>query len=299
MTVGYKAGAAGRLNQLDLAASEAFDGLFMSATAMNSPSLGFAGDANLIGADVAIGDGVSLSLGHVSQEDHGDAALADEILTVEEKLMRLREDDTHLASGDGSTAAATWRFASWGLAGVNVAYANEQNALFGGLEAGALALTGDAETMSAGFGMRANLGGDWVASAAWNAGVSRVTPVADGLFANVSDLRTMAYGVALAKHGLFGADDAIGFGVSRPLHVVDGNALMVASTGVTKARDIVYTTETINLASATPETDIEFGYTAQLSGSTWLQANAIYQLDLGGLAGSEAIAGLATVKTVW
>ena len=299
LTVGYKAGAAGRLNQLDLAASAAFDGLFMSATAMNSPYLGFAGDANLIGADIAVGEGVSLSLGHVSQEDHADAALADEILTVEEKLLRLRTDDTHLASGDGSTAAVNWRFASWGLAGVNVAYANEQNALFGGFEAGALALTGGTETMSAGFGVRASLGGDWVASAAWNTGVSRVTPLAGGLFANVSDLRTMAYGVALAKHGLFGDSDAIGFGVSRPLHVVDGSALMIASTGVTKAREVIYSSETINLASATPETDLEFGYTAQLSGSTSLQANAIYQLDLGGLAGSEAIAGLATVKTVW
>ncbi len=299
VTVGYNTGAAGRLNQLDLTASEAFDGLFMSAAAMNSPYLGFAGDALLIGANVAMNDDLSLTVGHVSQAERNDAAFSDEILTVEEKLARLRADDTHVASGEGSAASLGWRFAPWGLAGVNVAYTDEQNALFGGYEAGALALTGDAETASAGVGVRVNLGGDWVASASWNAGVSRVTPVAGGLFANISDLQTMAYGVALAKRGLFGAGDTLGFGVSRPVHIVDGSALFVASTGVTKAREIVYSTETIDLASATPETDLEIGYTAQLWSGVSFQANAIYQLDLGGMARSEAIAGLATVKTVW
>lgn len=299
LTVGYNAGAAGRLNQLDLAASEAFDGLFMSATALNSPYLSFAGGASMIGANVAMNDDLSLTVGHVSQAERNDAAFSDEILTLEEKLARLRADDAHVASGEGSTASLGWRFAPWGLAGLNVAYTDEQNALFGGYEAGALALTGDAETISAGVGVRVNLGDDWVASASWNAGVSRVTPVAGSLFANISDLQTMAYGLALAKRGLFGANDALGFGVSRPLHVVDGSAAFVASTGVTKSREIIYSTETIDLASATPETDLELGYVARLSDDVSFQVNAIYQLNLGGIAGSDAIAGLATVKTVW
>ena len=81
-----------------------------------------------------------------------------------------------------------------------MAYTDEQNALFGGFEAGALAPTGDAETVSTGLGVRVNLGGDWAASASWSAGISRVTPLAGGLFANVSDLRTAAYGMALARH---------------------------------------------------------------------------------------------------
>lgn len=74
---------------------------------------------------------------------------------------------------------------------------------------------------------------------------------------------------------------------------------MIASTGVTRGREIVYTTETINLASATPETDVEFGYAAALGPVTFLQINAIYQMDLGGVAGEEAIAGLATLSTQW
>jgi len=299
VTIGYRASAAGRLNQLDLAASEAYDGLFLSATAMNSPYLGFASDASLVSATVDVADDVSLAFGHASRESDPLSPFEDEILTVEERLALLREDRAHLASGEGSTAALSWRVAPWGLVGFNVAYTDEDNALFGALEGGALALTAEASTASAGAGARVNLGSDWVASASWNAGVSRVVPLAGGLFANVSDLRTEAYGVAVAKRGIFGAADAIGFGVSRPLHVVEGQAVMIASTGVTRGREIVYTTETINLASATPETDLEFGYTAALGPVTFLQINAIYQMDLGGVQGEEAIAGLATVSTQW
>jgi hypothetical protein len=299
VTIGYRAAANGRVNQLDLAASEAYDGLFLSATAMNSPYLGFASDASLVAASVGVADDISLTFGHVARESDPLAPYADEILTVEERLVQSRQDQAHLAAGEGSSAAVSWRVAPWGLVGFNVAYTDEDNALFGGLEGGALGLTAEASTASAGAAMRVNLGSDWVASASWNAGVSEVVPVAGGLFANVSDLHTEAYGMALAKRGIFGAADAIGFGVSRPLHVVDGQAVMIASTGVTRGREIVYATETINLASATPETDLEFGYTAALGRVTFLQVNAIYQMDLGGVAGEEAIAGLATVTTQW
>jgi hypothetical protein len=261
--------------------------------------LSFASDASLMAASVELAHGVTLAFGHVSQETDATAPYTDEVLTVEERLTQLRSDQTHLASGEGASAAVSWRVAPWALVGFTVAYTDENNALFGGFEGGALALTAEASTASAGAGMRVNLGGDWVASASWSAGVSRVVPLAGGLFANVSDLQTAAYGAALAKRGVFGADDAIGFGVSRPLHVVDGQAILTASTGVTRARDIIYQTETINLASTTPETDIELGYTAALGSTTVLQLNAIYQMDLAGVSGDDAIAGLATVRTAW
>lgn len=299
VTVGYKADVAGRINQLDLAASEAFDGMFLSATAMNSPYLSFSSEASLLAASFEVAEGLTLSIGHVAHESDLDAPYEDEILTLEESVAKIGTDPNHLPSGQGSSAAVAWQFAPSAVLGFNVAYTGEANTLFGGLEAGALALTGEAQTMSAGAGLRVNLGGNWIASASWSAGVSRVTPLAGGLFANVSDLSTTAYGAAIAKRGIFGTDDALGFGVSRPLHVVDGSAILTASTGVTAARDIIYSTETINLASATPETDFEIGYTAALGEATFLQANAIYQLDLGGVGGDSAIAGIATLSTVW
>jgi hypothetical protein len=299
VTFGYRADTAGRLNQLDLAANEAYDGLFLSASALNSPYLSFASDASLAAASVEIADGVALSFGHVSREADPLAPYDDEILTLEERLVQSRSDQTHLASVEGTSAAISVRLAPWALAGLNVAYTDQDNALFGGVEGGALALTAEAATTSAGAALRVNLGQDWVASASWNAGVSQVVPLAGGLFANVSELRTSAYGAALAKRGVFGADDAIGFGMSRPLHIVEGSAVLTAATSVSSTREIVYTSETILLASDTPETDLEFGYTAALGRATFLQLNAIYQFDLGGVAGDEAVAGLATLRTAW
>jgi outer membrane autotransporter protein len=87
--------------------------------------------------------------------------------------------------------------------------------------------------------------------------------------------------------------------VSRPLHITGGTAVIHASTGVTEEREILYTTEVLNLASSTPETDYEVGYTAKLGESTTLQANAMYQQDAGGEQGENAIAGFVTLKTQW
>jgi hypothetical protein len=74
---------------------------------------------------------------------------------------------------------------------------------------------------------------------------------------------------------------------------------MLASSGVTDDRGIVYAQEIVSLASATPETDYELGYTTLLSVETMLQASLIYQQNAGGEAGTNAVAGLVTVTTRW
>ena len=55
----------------------------------------------------------------------------------------------------------------------------------------------------------------------------------------------------------------------------------------------------MNLASSTPETDYEVGYKATLDEGLTLQANAMYQQDLGGEAGEKAVAGFVTLKAQW
>ena len=60
-----------------------------------------------------------------------------------------------------------------------------------------------------------------------------------------------------------------------------------------------YTTEVVSLASSTPETDYEVGYKATLDEGLTLQANAMYQQDLGGAAGEKAVAGFVTLKAQW
>jgi hypothetical protein len=185
------------------------------------------------------------------------------------------------------------------MVGFNVGLAEEENGVLGTTEAGALALTADAKTQSFGVAARAKLGDDWVASVSWSRGLSAASPVAGGLFTEIGALESEAYGLALSKFAVFGESDSIGFAVSRPIHIVSGSAVMTLSTGVTDTRAIVYSTETLDLATATPETDFELGYATALMGGITLQTNLLYQHDVGGDAGEHAVAGFATLSARW
>lgn len=299
LVVGYDASPIGRLNTLDLAASEAYDGLFLSASAMNSPFLALTEDARFVGAGVQLDETLSVTFAHAASEETNLQAYADGILSVEESLALASVDPTHMRSAENTMAAMNWRFASWGVAGINVAHTSETNSLLGSEEQGALALTANAETTSVGFGARMNLGSDWVASASWTRGETLATPVAGGLIKSYSSIEAEAYGVAISKLGVFGKHDSIGFAISRPLHISSGSAVVTASTGVTAEREIVYSTEVLNLASSTPETDYEVGYTARLDDNLTLQANAMYQQDAGGEEGRDAVAAFVTLTGTW
>lgn len=299
VTLGHNASLAGRVNQLDLAASEAYDGLFMSASALNSPFLSLTQGATFVSAAIDVGDGFTFSVGRAASEDSATQAYEDEILTLDEELANLAQDPTHLRSAQNTVAAMSWQVAPWGVVGLNAAYTEEENSFLGTYEQGALALTADAATTSVGFGARFNLGDDWVMSASWSRGVSEASPVAGSLFQSFSTMESQAYGLALSRLGIFGETDSLGFSVSRPLHITNGSAVITASTGVTEEREILYSTEVVDLASSTPETDYEVGYTARLDDGLTLQTNAMYQQDVGGEAGKDAVAAYVTLKAEW
>jgi hypothetical protein len=288
--LGQSASLGGRVNSFDLAASEAYDGLFVSASALNSPYLALSEDAAFVAGSVTAG-AVTFTAGH-AQTQNDDRVLVEDLLLVDGDLA-------HLRSATNTVAAASWRFAPWGLIGVSVARTQEENSLLGTFEQGALALTADAETTSVGIGARVNVGDDWVLSGSWSRGQTDATPATDGLFSRVSAVESEAYGLALSKRGVFGDNDTIGFAVSRPLHITQGSAVITASTGVTGAREIVYSTETVDLASTTPETNYEVGYTTKLDDVTSLQISAIYQQDVGGQPSRDAVAALVGLKTAW
>lgn len=299
LMVGQEASLSGRVNHLDLAASEAYDGLFMSASALNSPFLSLTDEATFLSAAARVGDGLTFTVSHAQSEQSAIDAFEDEMLSADEQLAALTQDPTHLRSAQNTVVTASWQLAPWALIGVNAAHTQEENSLLGTIEQGALALTSDAQTTSVGFGLRVGFGDDWVMSAVWSGGETRASPMAGGLFQSLSTIESQAHGLALAKHGVFGKDDVIGFAVSRPLHITAGSATITASTGVNEVREIIYSTEALNLASSTPETDYEVGYTTSLGGGMTLQANAMYQQHVGGEAGENAIAGTVTFTTQW
>src|SRR5262249_880616 len=133
VTAGLNASPAGHLNTLDLAASEAYDGLFMSASALNSPFLSLTPDARFVGAEGSVGGGVAFSFGHGATENSGNDVFADEVLTADEASAYFAQDAGHLRSAENTVASATWRVAPWALVGFNVAHTAEDNSLLGGM----------------------------------------------------------------------------------------------------------------------------------------------------------------------
>ncbi len=299
LTLGHEASPIGRLNTLDLAASKAYDSLFLSASALNSPYLALTQDAEFAAIGTKLGSGLTLTFGYASAQDDTTAALADETLTTDEREGHFAQGLSPVRSAENAVASLSWRFAPWGLIGAQVARTNEQNSLLGSEEQGALSVSAQAETTSIGFGARVNLSDDWVASASWSRGLTDATPVARGLFKSFSGIESEACGVALAKRGVFGESDSLGIAVSRPLHIVSGSAVITASTGVTETREILYSTETQSLTSATPETDYEVGYTAKMGEGLTLQTSVIYQQNAGGIEDDNAVAAFATLKGTW
>ncbi len=299
MSVGHNATFAGHFDQLDLAASQAYDGLFMSASALNSPYLALTTDANFVAGAVDLGDGVTFSAGRAEQQADSLAAYNDGVLSLEEMIGLNQSDTAHMRSASNSATAVSWQIAPWAIVGMTAGYTDEQNSVLGGTEAGALALVGDAQTASIGLAGRVNLGGNWVTSASWSQGSTTASPTSGSLFQSLSQIESEAYGVALSKLGVLGDTDSLGVSVSRPLHITNGSAIMTLSTGVTDARAIIYSTERVDLASSTPETDYEFGYTTKLANALTLQANALYQQDVAGEAGQNGAAAFATIKATW
>lgn len=299
LSFGHNASLQGRVNALDVAADDRFDGLYMSASALNSPFLALADGGDFGAAAVRLNDSVTFSFGYSQSNDVEETAMYTEVLADDRTLSRLTQDAEHTRSAQSTLAAMSWNFAPWGTAGVSVGLTEEQNSLLGSTESGALALTSDATTASVGTAVKLDLGDKWNLSASWSLGRTQASPVAGSIVQAYSEIESQAYGIAIAKEGIFEDDDSLGFAVSRPLHVTSGTATMYASTGVTADREIIYTQETVSLASSTPETDYELGYTTKLSADTSLQANFIYQQNVGGEASEDAVAGLVTLKTRW
>lgn len=299
VTFGHHASTAGRIDQLDLAASREFDGHFMSASALNSPYLALSEGGNFGAGAFQLNDDVVFSFGHAQRQRDDEAAYATYLMAEDKTLANLAQGDSHQGASQSTVAAMSWKFSAWGTAGVNLTMADEQNSLLGSSGSGALAITSEANTTSVGFGTRVDLGDQWIASASWSMGKTEATPVAGSIVRQFSELESQAYGLAVSKTGIIEGGDSLGLSVSRPLHITGGTATIYASTGVTGAREIIYTQETVPLASATPETDYEIGYTTMLSADTSLQANFIYQQNVGGLSDEHAVAGLMTLKTRW
>jgi subtilisin family serine protease len=287
---GHNLYLSGSMTDLGAANGDA-GGVFLSASALNSPYLALSNGSNFSGVSYSPSDGVRLRAGYaavagtkamevtVGALDH--SALANDAIEVAPRQAR------------SMVASASWDFSQWGSVGITGTRTVEQNGVLGGMSAGAFAVANQTATSAVGFSARMGLGGGWSTNLAWNEGITRLDVAPDGLFSDASALRSRAYGIALQRRGLFGGD-TLGFAVTRPLSIYSGSARLRAATGADSDGNLSFGAEHLSLAAVRPETDLETGYVTRLFGGMMrLQFSAAYQMDLNGEPGQNAVAGFA------
>jgi hypothetical protein len=145
-----------------------------------------------------------------------------------------------------------------------------------------------------GASARLALGKGWVTSFSYNEGVTQLD-LKPGVSLAPDSAHARSYGVAVAKHGLFG-DDSLGIAVSRPLNLgADGIGLGEAP--VDPFDNFISTNTHPILGEQSSETDLQLGYvTTFMNGALALQANAGYQMNAQGQPGTNGVTVLSRAK---
>lgn len=255
--------------------AEPFGMLFPGSAALRSTFL--FGSSTSVSSSFALSDSFTLGFGHtaLALDDYQPDALTRDL------SARLGPE----RHGTGTTSAAlNWNFVDWGDFGLTATQGRGNGALLG-VAPGSLASAGAISTNALGISARVGFGEGWVTSLSYSEGVTQLDLSSVGINASSDPLHSQAYGISLAKQGLFGGD-ALGIAVSRPLEIYSGNGNLA---GLGNLRSLS--------ADQVQESDVELGYvTTFLDGTLALQANAAYQMNAAGSKGQNALTGLARAK---
>lgn len=238
------------------------------------------------GADVALRDDLKFRFGEIDRSGlrFGVPDLAS-LAGVGRPQYFLDREQTEFAGLD-------WDFASWAGFGMAAAHNVEQDSA-----ANSLALSKPSSASSIGVSAHVAFGNGWVTTFSYNVGIEQLSLKSNALSANSDEtLHSRAYGLTVAKHGLFGNDDSLGLAVTRPLEVYAGIANGISPDGFDPAPRNLGSAY-LSLGDATPETDLELGYvTTFMDGALALQANAGYQMNVAGVTGSNALSVISRAK---
>ena len=152
-------------------------------------------------------------------------------------------------------------------------------------------------TQTLGVAGKVAFGNGWVTSVSYNAGITQLDlSPASNPYAETNGQHSRSYGVAIAKHGLFG-DDALGLEVSRQQPSEFGSVDLGGSPTADPFDGFLSSATRPILSGSAPETDVQFGYVTNfLDGALALQANAGYQMNTAGQQGNNGIAVLSRAK---
>ena len=296
VNIGYNLDLSGHFSEYDSVASEAFSGLFISASAVNSPYASLTNGGSYLGSTIALDDDMRMRFGKSVLDPQRGSYQVPEF----SYLAQLEGPQTQydLRTAQSTLVGMDWDFASWGELGMVATQTAEQNGLLGGFNSGSLSVAKSANTSAIGLSARVGFGDGWVTTVSYNEGITQLSLKPNAFVSSSDTLHSRSYGFAVSKHGLFDDTNSLGLAVSRPLQIYAGGMNITAADGVnstTGALNIGH--EYVSLASSTPETDVELGYvTTFLDGALALQANAGYQMNVAGLGGQNAVSVISRAK---
>jgi hypothetical protein len=265
----------------------AYDGLFASTSALNSPYASLSSGGAFFGLSMALADGLNLGFGQASSAPGYNRYLLSPRLAVNGLGGAGLPYDARSTSS--ALAGLSWNFAKWGGLGFTASQTTER----GGALGDSNAAIDTARTSALGFSAHVGFGGGWVTTASYSEGTTQLD-LRPGAFTSAgleSEMHGHSYAIAVAKHGLFG-NDALGLAFSRPAPNYGGGVFPAGNSG-----DMQFFNRDKLFAGAMPETDIELGYVTNFFGnSVALQANAAYQTNLGGQNGINAVSLLSRAK---
>jgi hypothetical protein len=291
--MGYKLRLAGRINDYDANSSQAYSGLFLSASAVNSPYAALTDGGNYIGTAVKLADGLKLRTGFSWMSPDGQRPIVPPSDDLARYAMHNQSTSFDQRGANAAVMSLSWNFAGCGGLGVVASQTGEYNGVLGGTGSGALNLARSANTSAIDASLRLGLGKGWLATVSYGEGLTNLNLRPDGLLDSASSLRSRSYGIAIATRDVMG-DDSLGFAITRPMHIYSGNGTLTAATAVDDSGNLTIGHGQVAFAAGTPETDLEIGYTKSfIDGRLTLQTEAAYQLDVAGQSGRNA----ATILT--
>jgi hypothetical protein len=286
LSVGNKIDLAG--NVTPIAASGTHDaGLFDTSLVSGGYNMLTAG-GTAFDVSSALSDGLNINISVASLAP----GISNFSLSTEDALRRVGGDAVSYArrGAQSFSAGLSWDINDWAQLGFAGTQTVETDGLLGNAAPGI-----DATTASLGVSARVRLGNGWVTTASYSEGITQLD-LKPGLRTTAlpfDSLRTRAYGIAIAKNGLFG-DDALGVAVSRPALGSMGNEFITlpGASGWP-----AFATRNQHLENTVPETDVEIGYvTTFMDGSVALQTNAAFQMNYAGQYGANAVSLLSRAR---
>lgn len=220
-------------------------------------------------------------------------ALSDDLGATGETPLALAKPQARLSS-----ASVDWNFTDWGSLGLTAMESEEPVGLLGPVNATPLTPGGLTRASALALSAHVSLGDGWVTTVSYGVGVSQLNLKAAASI-STGTVRSGVYGLAVAKHGLFGDADALGLSITRPVETYESKVDLSGVSLTASGGDSNYSLlgDRAFLPGGTPQTDVELGYvTTFFGGALALQANAGYQMNVVGQSGVNSVSVLSRAK---